>query len=73
MSSPVIEAPPIVQSAPREQYVDARRVANEYNVTPRHILRLAQLGRIPYLPVGGAVRFRPSEVASALEKLKRKP
>lgn len=51
-----------------EPLVDAEEIGAHYNVTGRYILKLAAQGRIPCLRLGvKCVRFRPREVALALE------
>ena len=62
------------EPAPAEQMLTARQVAKLLNVTPSWVYQHASGRRHPRLPsykVGGAVRFRMSEVIAFIERLKR--
>ena len=50
-------------------YYSLEAVAGKLNLPRVYIRRMAEEKRIPYLVVGGRLRFNPSAVQSALDKI----
>ena len=46
-----------------DQVIDRNAVADVLGTTERHVRRLAQTGRLPYLRVGGKQRFLRGDIA----------
>ena len=56
------------RDAPKRRRVRASFIAAEYDVTDRHVYKLAEAGVIPSIRFGKTVRFDPEAVRKALEK-----
>lgn len=50
-----------------EPYVDARAIAKKLGVHRRTVQRWAQSGRVPYYKCAGTLRFKLSEVVTAMK------
>ena len=46
-----------------------KQEAQRLNCSPRHLVNLRLRGQIPFVKLGRLVRYRPSDVDRALEKL----
>jgi hypothetical protein len=46
-----------------------RQEAERLNISHRHLVNLRNRRLVPHLRLGGAIRYRPSDVDKALEKL----
>lgn len=51
-----------------EQLLTKRQLAELLQIHPRTLNRLIAVAHIPFIRVGGSVRFRLSEVMKALER-----
>lgn len=56
-----------------EVLISIPELARRLGTTVRHIRRLVAEKRIPYLKVGGLIRFDPTEIASWLEDRSVRP
>ena len=61
------------QHAPMEALIDLPTVALRLNVSERHIRRLVQERRIPFIKWGRLLRFDPAEIDAWLDEKRRQP
>jgi hypothetical protein len=59
---------PDIRQAEPEPLVDAKEMARRLGVCESWVRTEQRAGRIPFIPVGRYVRFRPSEVLCALQE-----
>jgi excisionase family DNA binding protein len=57
----------------REPLMAIDQVAERLGVTVRHVRRLVDERRIPYLKWGKLLRFDPAEIESWLDEARRRP
>lgn len=55
------------------QLIDIKTLTERLDVTVRHIRRLVQERRIPYIKVGRLIRFDPNEIDQWLNDARRPP
>jgi len=60
-------------SSSREPLMTIDQVAERLGVTVRHIRRLVDERRIPYLKWGKLLRFDPAEIDAWLDEARRRP
>lgn len=56
-----------VPLTPRSRLLSAQEVAVRLGTSPRHVRRLVEQKRIPYLKIGHFVRFDPDEIERWVE------
>lgn len=68
-NSPTGKAPPVM---PVERLLTVGQIAQAYQLSRSTIARMVKAGQIPALRFGEAIRFRPSRVIEAIERLNGK-